>query len=59
MPAALIPVLTRDFDTIRLLQRSGVDYRKLSYQDTTAVEYARKQGDAKLLQLLDPKAGAL
>lgn len=59
MPAAMIPVLTRDFAAIRLLQRSGVDYRKLRFQGTTAIEVARTQGDTKLEQVLDPKADSL
>jgi tetratricopeptide (TPR) repeat protein len=57
MPAALIPVITRDLDGIRMMQRAGVDYARLRYQDTTAVDHARQQGDTKLLQLLDPKGG--
>jgi hypothetical protein len=36
-----------------------VDYTKVRYQGTTAVEHARKQGDTKLQQLLDPKSGSL
>jgi ankyrin repeat protein len=58
MPAALIPVLTRDFDGIRLLQRAGVDYTRLRYQGNTAIDHARSQGDSKLLQVLDPKGGS-
>lgn len=57
LPAALIPVINRDFESIHLMQRAGVDYTKLRYQGTTAVDYARKEGDTKLLQLLDPKGG--
>lgn len=56
MPAALIPVLSRDLESIRLLQRAGVDYAKLRYQGTTAIDHVRKEGDVKLLRLLDPKA---
>ncbi|HEX2547304.1 MAG TPA: hypothetical protein VHL79_20645 [Ramlibacter sp.] len=59
MPVALIPVLTRDFDSIRVLQRGGVDYTRLRYRGSTAVDHARGQDDQKLLQLLDPKAGSL
>lgn len=57
MPVALVPVINRDFEGIRLMRRSGVDYAKLRHQGTTAVEYARQQGDAKLLEVLDPKSG--
>jgi len=59
MPAALIPVLTRDFESIRLMQRAGIDYTKLRFQGTTAVDHSRSMGDAKLLQLLDPREGRL
>jgi tetratricopeptide (TPR) repeat protein len=59
MPAALIPVLTRNLEMIGLLQRAGVDYRKLRYQGTSAIDYARSQNDRKMEQLLDPKAGSL
>ncbi|ROZ74327.1 tetratricopeptide repeat protein [Ramlibacter sp. WS9] len=56
MPAALIPVVRRDIEGIRLMQRAGVDYAKLRYEGTTAPDHARKTGDTKLLQLLDPKS---
>jgi len=59
MPAALIPVIARDFDTLRLLQKAGVDYTKLRFQGATAVEIARSLGDTKLAQALDPRAGGL
>ena len=59
MPAALIPVIARNLEGIRLMQGAGVDYAKLRYQGTTALDYARNEGDAKLLQLLDPKAGRI
>lgn len=58
MPAALIPVLTRDLDAIRLMQRAGVDYTRLRFQGSTAIDHARGQGDTKLLQVLDPKGGS-
>jgi Tfp pilus assembly protein PilF len=57
MPAALIPVLTGDFDGIRTMQRAGVDYAKLRFQNSTALDHARERKDTKLLQLLDPKGG--
>lgn len=59
MPAALIPVITRDFESIRILQRAGVDYTKVRYQGMTAVDVARSQGDVKLQRLLDPRGGSL
>lgn len=59
MPAALIPVFTRDFDSIRLMQRAGVDYTKLQFQGSTALDHARERDDGKLLQALDPRSRSL
>ena len=59
MPVALIPVFARNLEGIRLMQGAGIDYAKLRYQGTTALDYARSEGDAKLLQALDPKAGRI
>lgn len=59
MPAALIPVLSRDAEGIRLMQKAGIDYTKLRFQGTTAVDYARSQGDQELLKLVDPRGGKL
>lgn len=58
MPVALIPVLTRDFDSIRVMQRAGVDYAKLRFQGSTAVEHARSTGDAQLQRALEPKSSS-
>lgn len=57
MPAALIPLLNRDVDGVRLLRRSGVDYGKLRFHGVSGVEIARQQGDAQILQLIDAKGG--
>ncbi|MGZ5786070.1 MAG: hypothetical protein ACXWJM_09130 [Ramlibacter sp.] len=59
MPLALMPVLTGNLDSIRLMQRSGVDYSKLRYRGMTALDHARSIHDSRLLQALDPRAGAL
>lgn len=59
MPVALLPVLSRDLEAIRLMQRHGVDYTQLRYRGMTAVDHARSIGDAKLLQALDPRSGRL
>jgi ankyrin repeat protein len=59
MPLALIPVLSKDVDGIRLMQKAGVDYRKLRYRGATAFDHARETGDEKLLRALDPKSGNL
>jgi hypothetical protein len=59
MPVALLPVLSRDLEAIRLLQRHGVDYAQIRFQGMTALEHARQIGDGKLLQVLDPRSGRL
>jgi len=59
MPAALLPVLKGDLESIQMLQRAGVDYSKLSYRGMTALDHARSVGDKKLLRLLDQKAGGI
>jgi tetratricopeptide (TPR) repeat protein len=59
MPAALIPVMSRDREAIRLMQRSGVDYTKLRYQNRTVADLVRDSGDKKLLQWLDPRTGGV
>lgn len=59
MPVALLPVMLRDFDGIRLMQRSGIDYAKLRFQGSTVLELVRQSGDARLLRALDPKAGSV
>jgi tetratricopeptide (TPR) repeat protein len=59
MPVALLPVLESNLDAVRLLQRSGVDYSRLKYQDATAIDFAKQTGDDKLLEVLQPKELAL
>lgn len=59
VPIALIPVLTNDLDGIRLLRHSGVDYSKITYQGMTGVDIAKRSGDKKLINALDPKASAI
>lgn len=58
MPVALMPVLMRNFDGIRLMREAGVDYGKLQYQGMTALDHARSQNDQELLRALDPKGSA-
>lgn len=59
MPVALLPVLMRDFEGIRLMRRSGVDYTTLRYQNATALDHARRMGDKELLKVLGAKSVAL
>ena len=60
MPLALLPVMDGDVDAIRMLQHSGVDYSKLRFHGTSALEFARQSGNKKLIGLLaDQGATAL
>jgi hypothetical protein len=59
MPLALMPVLTGNLESIRLMQKSGIDYSRLRYKGMTALDHARSIHDGKLLQALDPKSGSL
>jgi hypothetical protein len=52
MPAALIPVLARDLQGVKLLRRSGVDYSKLKFRGITALDYAKQSGDRELIDAL-------
>jgi tetratricopeptide (TPR) repeat protein len=59
IPAALLPVMDGNVDAIRLMQRLGVDYSKLTYRGASAIDYAKQMGDDELLKLLQPNALAL
>jgi tetratricopeptide (TPR) repeat protein len=59
MPLALMPVLTANVESIRLMQKAGIDYSRLRFKGMTALDHARSIHDGRLLQALDPKAGAL
>ncbi len=52
MPVALLPVMEGNVEAVRLLRRSGVDYSKLSFRGTTAIEYAKQSGNSELLDAL-------
>lgn len=56
IPVALLPVMSHDVDTLRVLRQSGVDYTKLRYQGQTAIEHAKQIGDRVLLEALEPKS---
>jgi tetratricopeptide (TPR) repeat protein len=59
IPAALMPVFDGNFDAIRLLQHHGVNYSKVTYHGTTAIDYAKQMGDAALLDALQSKGSVL
>ena len=52
MPVALMPVLGRNLEAIRLMQRAGVNYSTLRYRGATALDYARRLGGKELLDAL-------
>jgi len=52
MPLALIPVIRRNVEGVRLLRGFGVDYTKLRYRGATAIEFAKQSADHALLQAL-------
>lgn len=56
MPAALIPVLARDFEGIRILLRAGVDYSKVQYRGASGLEHAKSRRDARLQRLLEARS---
>jgi tetratricopeptide (TPR) repeat protein len=51
-PLSLIPLMNNDIDGIKLMREYGVDYSKLKWGDTSAVEMARRFGSADLLKAL-------
>jgi len=58
-PVALTPVMSGDIEGVRVMQKSGVDYSKLRYQGRTAIDEARRTGNRRMLEALDPKANSL
>lgn len=58
MPVALLPVLSGNLDAIRLMRQSGVDYKKIQYRGSTAIDHARQIGDKRLLEALAPASSA-
>jgi hypothetical protein len=44
---------------IRMLRKAGVNYSKLRYRGTTALQFARRTGDTALLAALGPEESAL
>jgi tetratricopeptide (TPR) repeat protein len=59
MPVALLPVISGDIAAVRLMQQFRVDYTKLRHHGTTAVEYAKRIGDRRLLEAIAPRSGTL
>jgi tetratricopeptide (TPR) repeat protein len=59
VPVALMPVMSGNIEMIKLLQEYGADYARLSYQGTTAFEFAKQTGDADLSEVLSRKPRTL
>jgi Tetratricopeptide repeat len=59
MPVALLPVMEGKIEAVRMLRRYGVDYSKLRFRGTTAIDFAKQTGNSQLLDALGQKASAL
>jgi tetratricopeptide (TPR) repeat protein len=59
MPVALLPVMKGNIDAVRMMRRSGVDYSKLRFRGTTAIDFAKQSGNSELLEALGQKASVL
>jgi tetratricopeptide (TPR) repeat protein len=58
-PVALIPVLVKNVEGIRLMQKAGVDYRALRFRGSSAMDHARATGDEAVMRALEAKTGRL
>lgn len=52
VPVALLPVFTNDPQGIRLMKKWGVNYSSVYFQGVSAMNYARKMNNKKLLDAL-------
>lgn len=52
VPVALIPVFNNDLEGVRLLRKLGVNYSVVNFQGVSAMNYARKIGNKKMLDVL-------
>lgn len=52
VPVALTAVFNNDLQGIRLMKRLGVNYSNIHFQGMTAMNYARKTGNKKMLDVL-------
>lgn len=57
VPVAVIPVIARQFDAVRLLRRAGVDYGRLRVGGVSVLEAVRRSGDQELLRVLEGGSG--
>lgn len=52
LPVALLPVVLLDYEGIAVFKGLGLDYAKISYRGFTALEYAKRTENAKLIEAL-------
>jgi tetratricopeptide (TPR) repeat protein len=52
MPLAFMPVMEGNVDAIRMLKKAGVDYSKLRFQGTSALQIAKQMGNEELIAVL-------
>ncbi|MCB1624916.1 MAG: hypothetical protein KDI32_10050 [Pseudomonadales bacterium] len=52
IPVALLPIIEGEVDSVRMLQRAGVNYSKLRFQGASAMDIARQTGNEGLVELL-------
>jgi tetratricopeptide (TPR) repeat protein len=59
IPVALLPVMEGNVEAVRMLRRSGVDYTKLRFRGTTAIDFAKQSGNNDMLEAMGEKAMVL
>lgn len=59
IPVALLPVIEGNIEAVRMMRRSGVDYSKLRFRGTTAIDFAKQSGNSQLLDAVGQKASVL
>jgi tetratricopeptide (TPR) repeat protein len=52
IPVALIPVMEHKVESVRAMQKWGIDYSKLRYRGVTAYNIAKQSGDTALIEAL-------
>ncbi len=52
LPVALLPIVLLDYEGITVFRGLGLDYSKISYRGSTALEYAKRIENIKLIEAL-------
>lgn len=58
-PVALIPLMNQSVPGVLLMQQSGVNYSKIRFNGTNAVDIARRMGNPALLKALEQGSGTV